>query len=150
MKEPKYTCPLIDEVISYLNDIHSSSVKLLSLLSATDLPAEVQDAMKDFDHEIHNSFKLSGWNSSGFLIDKMEEIREANSELRSWGTHYKDLYEEIEDVESQLEEATETIISLNLEVRDLENENYSLKKEVEDLEMEVDSWKEYSRNCQEY
>jgi hypothetical protein len=93
MKEPKYTCPIIDEVISYLNDLHSSSVKLLSVLSGIDLPAEVQDAMKDFDHEIQSSFKLSGWNSSGFLIDKMEEIRGANSELRSWGAHYKEKYE---------------------------------------------------------
>lgn len=150
MKEPKCTCPIIDEVISYLGDLYSSSVKLLSVLSDIDLPAEVQDAVKEFDHEIHSSFKLSGWNSSGFLIDRMEEIREANSELRSWGTHYKDKYEEIEDIENEMEWAKETIADLQIEVRDLENENYILNKKVEKLQMEVDSWEEYNRNCQEY
>ena len=41
MKEPAYTCPLIDEVISYLEDIHTSSIKLLSLLYELDLPLRV-------------------------------------------------------------------------------------------------------------
>ena len=79
----------------------------------------------------------------------MEAIREANHDLRTWGTYYKEKYEEIEDIENEMEGAKETIADLQIEVRDLESENYILNKKVEKLQMEVDSWEEYNRNCQE-
>ena len=137
MKEPKYTCPLIDDVIAHLQELHSSSLSLLSLLADIDLPPAVYEAYRELGNKVEGSYALSGWNSSGYLIDKMEAIRESNSELRSWGSHYKEKYEEIEDIESEVEGLKEEVADLQIEVRDLENENYSLTQENKELQKEI-------------
>ncbi len=149
MKEPKYTCPKIDEMISYLEDIHSSSVRLLSLLQTESLSDEAKDAFSDFDYEIAQSFKESNWKGTPYIVNLMEDIRDANIELRAWGTHYQNMYEDLEDVGNELDVLKEEVASLENHVDHLESENFDLAKEVEELEEDRDSWKEFALSLQE-
>ena len=148
MKEPAYTCPLIDEVISYLEDIHASSLTLISLLgdigmADVELPPAVYDAYKEFNTIINDSYSISGWKSSGYLIDKMEDIRRANSELREWGSHYEKLYEDLDGLEDKAEELESALADSEDRINELENENYSLEQENDRLKEDIDNLNQY-------
>lgn len=63
-----YTCPLIDEVISFIEDLDGECVSGYSVRS---------------------------------MVNVLEKIRKANTELREWGN---DMYQELEDSKSDYED----------------------------------------------
>ena len=86
MREPKHTCPDIDRVIRALKasikDVeHAKSLvqdafNLTEVLAIENLLNNAMDILDQVVYDIN-------------LVDEMEELRGANSQLRDWG-HYLD------------------------------------------------------------
>jgi predicted nucleic acid-binding Zn-ribbon protein len=106
MKEPKPTCPLIDDVIKYIR--HG------------DLNLDVSDVK--------------------IIIEMLEDIRLANSDIREWG------HSSIDDLESEIENHEETILDLKSKITELEDYNSELKHEIKDL---VDQIEHLERQIEE-
>lgn len=87
---PGYTCPLIDKVIEFIND------------------AEAYTEGNDFGstkiEELYDHIASEGYGIKAVL----EEIREANSDLRAIAQHYEEANENheatVEDLQNQIEE----------------------------------------------
>lgn len=71
MKEPAPTCPKVDKVKQRLKDILWNYDKAIDYLQ--DLKKETEDA-----------------------LDELEEVRDANIELREWGSHWHEVAQEAE------------------------------------------------------
>ena len=142
VREPAYTCPLIDEVIAYLTELHSYSLELISALEGEKLAEGARNVLEDFTTEINSTFKPDMWGEA-LLTRKMEDIRKANSELREWGSHHEKQCVELEDVSLEVDGLKDNIYDLECKVRDLENENYSLEQENDRLKEDIDSLNQY-------
>lgn len=64
------------------------------------------------------------------IVDMLNELRNANDELRTWGNEQWDRADEAEGIQS-----------------DLEKENDALKNTICDLESELDSWRSGERTA---
>jgi phosphopantothenate synthetase len=76
--QPKETCPMIDEVISYLKKIEQAIYRHEKLEED-----ELRSVINDVDC----------WVSG--LTDTMESIRENTSSIRDWGNEWKSLAKKI-------------------------------------------------------
>ena len=98
---PPFTCPKIDEVIEFINDLKAymgedgfGSAKIEDLSAMHDLLEEKADA----------------------ALQTMEDIREANSDLRDRQNHFE---EENQNYEAKIEELEEKIAELQEELNSL-------------------------------
>lgn len=95
MKEPSYTCPLIDAAISTIDSLCSyfpdKSIERCTVEDLTDLVNELDD----FNQDAFNA--------------EMEDIRSANQDLRDYGNYWearaRELEEKIAELERELEES---------------------------------------------
>lgn len=103
------TCPLIDKVVSFVESVPD------------------EEGITTMD-------RLMGRCEKSNSLDLLEKIREANSELRSWGNenHRKafDLDEELEELKSKYEELED---DLTRQLSQKDEEIKSLNQEIETL-----------------
>jgi len=78
MNEPKHTCPEIDKGLEHAKQIESSLTYILK-----------QDDVKW--HVENIEYYL------GYLVDTLEYCRNQCEDLRSWGQHWKEQAEELEN-----------------------------------------------------
>lgn len=100
-KLPPYTCPKIDEVIEFINDLKAYvNENGFGCVTIEDLSA------------LHDLIEEKG---SG-IIDTMEEIRGANHDLRERQTHFE---EENNNYEAKIEELEDLVAELKSEIGNL-------------------------------
>lgn len=99
-----HTCPIIDSVINTISNV----------VSEMKYELKQNESLENLEHWIYYLELLT------LKSSEIEEIREANSELRSWG-------EELYNIASESLEKVET---LEDKVSDLETKNFFLKKEL--------------------
>jgi peptidoglycan hydrolase CwlO-like protein len=118
MKEPKQTCPMIDDLIRELEDLKSH--------------LESETPYEDILHQFFSNNAVYYWNKSkGSLIDALEDIRSANSEIRDWG----------KSLETEIEALQEKVSSLESDISSLENDVDSLQGELSNLQEDYDTLK---------
>lgn len=100
------TCPIIDSVIRDVNDIYNS----------------IENPDDSNERDLKN------------ILDHMEEIRSANSSLRSWGN---DLIQERDDKQKTIDELEKKIGILEANYESLESERDSLERKIEAFESEI-------------
>jgi predicted nucleic acid-binding Zn-ribbon protein len=129
MREPEHTCPLIDGVISQVRDIETDLTNIKGYADMDDVINALDDVLIDY----FQTKKL--WGSTRYgICDLFEKIRDANSELRTWGTHHK---EETERLEREVEDLQDEIMRLKDELDDANGEIHSLENEVTNLDSEL-------------
>lgn len=113
-KEPKHTCPMIDDVIDNINTA-------LKYLCSDD----VNDAINILES----------------IESKMEDIRDNCSEIRSWGSEWKEYSEIVEkekdEFENDCDKLKEENEDLNRELKYLQHDNEELKDEINSLEYDL-------------
>lgn len=85
MREPKHTCPLIDSVISDLESMQSDVTYILNKNGI-----DIEEAKSLIDNLVWAISNILGNNG------KMENIRDANTEIRAWGSYWKTIADENE------------------------------------------------------
>lgn len=140
MKEPKQTCPIIDDLIRDLKDLERR--------------LEQQEPHEDILEYFFSKKGLYRWSSTkGLLVDAIEDIRSANSEIREWGSHWEKeaekLQEELETAEERISELEEELDSALSEVICLKEEVYSLESDITGYENEISSLNEDIRSIQQ-
>lgn len=94
-KMPGHTCPLIDKVIEFITDAEAYT-------EDNDFgKAKIEDLQALYDHIAEEGYGIKA---------VLEEIREANSNLRQLAEHYN---EEAEKLEEQVQELKEEISNLS-------------------------------------
>ena len=105
----EYTCPLIDEVIEEIEKV-TCMVTADNRYTSVDV-RELMDAAQELDESE--------------VLNKLEEIRTANEELRVWGERMEaDLAaeeERVSDLAEELEEARKEISGLEKELEEANN-----------------------------
>jgi chromosome segregation ATPase len=99
-----YTCPLVD----------ACKDEVEALAYNVDCATEFDECSVEQLKNLHGAWEEFDWT---VWEQRMEEIRDANSQLRSWG---EDSQTAIEELEKELEEAREEADTLRGQVRDLE------------------------------
>lgn len=80
--EPEISCPIIDSVISEVNE-SIDEAKGISNICESEKEVELAESI---------AFTLS------FIEEKMEEIRKINETLRDQRKHYKDKVDKVEEI----------------------------------------------------
>jgi SMC interacting uncharacterized protein involved in chromosome segregation len=101
-EEPDHTCPLIDEVLDWMNDF--------DLVRKVFEDMSVQELNEVFDHYTYNI---------SIMKNRMEEIRSANDALRQRSQYFE---EEYERANSELEDRLVEIEALQSNTRELESQ----------------------------
>lgn len=117
-----YTCPLIDEVINQINNV-------ISFLERN-----------DYDDKFLNEAKTEHINDLYSSIDTMEDIRDANGQLRDWGNNMESEYEDIEcdrdNLASMVDDLREQRDELQFKLTQTEDKIDELENRIMDLEYE--------------
>ena len=100
-KVPGYTCPLIDNVIAFITDAEAYTEK--EDFGAT----EIGDLSSLYDHIVDEGTSTK---------EVLEQIREANADLRTLAAHYE---MEAERLQNEVEDLTREIRALTREIRAL-------------------------------
>lgn len=96
MKEPKITCPIIDNAISCVEVVKEDILEVLSSYEDVEIE-DVQNLVEDLKSCISKHYdKRYAW-SDPEVLGPLEEIREANSELREYGNYWEKRAEELEE-----------------------------------------------------
>lgn len=91
MRQPKHSCPDIDQMKKWLK--HAND-ELDHALKRIDAVADLLESNRDILDEAAKSIK-----EAKKYIDsdqQLEEIRDLNSALRSWGSHWESEYQKLE------------------------------------------------------
>ena len=88
----RFTCPTIDRIITNLRDIMN----------------QIEDDFPDEANQISSMISSRG---------EMEEIRDANNSLRNWG---HDSETKIDELETELSQANDTISDLEQQLNNVE------------------------------
>ena len=97
MREPVgYTCPQIDEVIADIQQLGEDYE------SAYDFVEEVAAVTEGRAKELFDALDTTRVDTEE-LIDKMEELRSANEQLRDWGAKGWEKVEELEEEIADME-----------------------------------------------
>jgi chromosome segregation ATPase len=108
----KNTCPDIDRVVSAVK-----SIQKLCKLDGSETSQDYVNIISDIENEI---FGQDG---------SLEELRDANSQLRDWGNAEHE----------RANESEEEVYSLRKEISDLKDENEDLEKQLSKMEDELES-----------
>lgn len=137
MKEPKITCPIIDNAITYVEAVKEDILELLSFYEDVAID-DVQNLVEDMKNCISKHYdKKYVWGDPE-VLEPLEEIRKANSELREYGNYWEkraeELEKEVEDLESRLQS--------------VEDDRDSYEDQVEELQQEVKELIAYNNKLQ--
>jgi chromosome segregation ATPase len=111
-----YTCRSIDSVINVLKSL---DVKYLLRLDKEDLEEE----LRYLSDQMEASEKI------------MEEIRSANSDLRTWG---EELYEELDSAETKLSILENDLSTVEFDLENVTSELENLKVDFNEVNDELD------------
>lgn len=140
MKEPKQTCPMIDDLIRELRDLEQR--------------LKQEEPYEDILDYFFSKKGLYSWTSTkGVLVDAIEDIRSANSEIREWGSHWEKeaekLQEELETAEERIRELENELDSSFSEIDCLKEELSSLESDITGYENEISSLNEDIKSIQQ-
>ena len=114
---PGYTCPCIDQVIEAVQEAE----KLADRLEQSEEPmphADVKEVGKEIGSALYD------------LEDRMEAIREANTDLRDQRDKVQD---ELDEVKEELDSERDELIEANKEINRLEQRVQELEEELEEM-----------------
>lgn len=110
--EPRYTCPIVDDYKSELQEFKSNLLYWIGQLadcSARDLLDKIEEIKEEVKQEIDN-----------FTERKIEEVRDSNIRLREWGKEWeeeaKQLQINLDNKDSQIYNLEEQVYNLNKEL----------------------------------
>jgi len=92
MREPKYSCPDIDQMKKWLKHANDELVHAIKMIDS------IMDQVPECN-QCHLEEAKSSIEEAQKYIDsdqQLEEIRDLNSDLRSWGSHWESEYQKLE------------------------------------------------------
>jgi chromosome segregation ATPase len=117
----KHTCPDIDKVIGTLKDIYKGLDNARGYIKSDD--------KEEADYVIHSAIKTLE-EFTGKYSNPLEELRDSNSTLRSFGEEQYERVQELEEENGRLENKVQ---ELNDRINELHDEIEGIESKMEDI-----------------
>lgn len=134
MKEPKITCPIIDNAITYVEAVKEDLLDVLSFYEDVAIE-DVQNLVEDLKNCISKHYDKK---YACEVLGPLEEIRKANSELREYGNYWEERADELKDEVEGLEDRLQSV----------EDDRDSCENQVEELQQEIKELIAYNNELQ--